>query len=80
MSLKLKKKLKKSFSEQKEFKQLEKEIEKLENRKKEINSEFENENISGDEIQILSKELGEVNNTIDKKEERWMELSMKLEE
>lgn len=74
------KKTKLSFSEQKEFKQLEKEIEKLENRKKEINSEFENENISGDEIQILSKELGEVNNTIDKKEERWMELSMKLEE
>jgi ATP-binding cassette subfamily F protein uup len=72
-------KAKLSYNEQKEFKQLEKDIDKLELRKKEIHSLFENGDLESDNIQKLSIELGEIDNSIEEKEERWMELSIKIE-
>ncbi|MEN8137833.1 MAG: ABC-F family ATP-binding cassette domain-containing protein [Bacteroidota bacterium] len=75
----VKRSVKLSYNEQKEFKQLEKEIEKLEARKEEINSLFESGEVSSDQISELSIELGELNSSIEEKEERWLELSMKTE-
>jgi ATP-binding cassette subfamily F protein uup len=73
-------KAKLSFKEQKEFNNLEKEIAKLESKKSEIHSSFESGNLDADKIQKLSVELSEIDKSIEEKEERWMELSMKIEE
>ncbi len=64
-----------SYLERKEFNRLEKEIEKLEGRKAEIMGQFNDASLSGEQIEALSIELGEVNNAIDEKEMRWLELS-----
>ena len=73
-------KAKLSFKEQKEFNTLEKEIAKLEAKKSEIHTLFESGNLDSDKIQELSVELNEIDNSIESKEERWMELSMKIED
>jgi ATP-binding cassette subfamily F protein uup len=73
-------KAKLSFKEQKEFNNLEKEIAKLESKKSEIHSSFESGNLDADKIQKLSVELSEIDKSIEEKEERWMELSIKIEE
>ncbi|GGW33579.1 ABC-F family ATP-binding cassette domain-containing protein [Arenibacter certesii] len=65
-----------SFLEQKEFKQLEKDIKKLEEKKVEIQHKFTDTTLSGDKITELSIQLGEIENDIEKKSERWFELSM----
>ena len=64
-----------SYLDRKEFNRLEKEIEKLEEKKKEITEKFNDPNLSSDEIQKLSIELGKINQSIDEKELRWLELS-----
>ncbi len=64
-----------SYMERKEFNRLEKEIEKLETRKAIITEKFNDSNLSSEDIQKLSIELGEVTNSIDEKEMRWLELS-----
>ncbi len=64
-----------SYMERKEFNRLEKEIEKLEVKKKEITEQFNDTSLSPDEIQNLSVELGAINKSIDEKEMRWLELS-----
>lgn len=69
-----------SYKEQKEYKQLEKDIRKLEFKKGEIEQEFITGDLSGDEIAELSKKLKEIIDGIETKTERWFELSMQLDE
>ncbi|HHH49523.1 MAG TPA: ABC transporter ATP-binding protein [Saprospiraceae bacterium] len=64
-----------TYLERKELGRLEKEIEKLEKRKAEITEKFNNTKLSSEDIQKLSIELAQVNNAIDEKEMRWLELS-----
>jgi len=70
-----KEKKKLTYSEQQEFKKLEKEIIKLETRKEEITAEFSNPNLDGEAIEKLSREIQEIENKLEVKEERWMDLS-----
>jgi len=68
-----------SYSEQKEYKQLEKEIQKLENKKTEIQQQFTDGSLEGEEIDRLARELQKINNAVDEKTERWFELAALLE-
>lgn len=68
-----------SFLEQKEYKSLERDIQKLEARKKDIQHQFMDETLSGEDISKLSKELKDIENNIELKTERWFELSAILE-
>ncbi|MEO9513830.1 MAG: ABC-F family ATP-binding cassette domain-containing protein [Flavobacteriaceae bacterium] len=68
-----------SYSEQKEHKQLEKEIQKLEEKKEVFQNKFTDPSLSGEEIAQLSINLKELSNTIEEKTERWFELSAILE-
>ncbi len=61
--------------QQKEFKRLEKQIEKLEEKKAIITEKFNDTNISTEDIEKYSKELGELSEELDEKEMRWMELA-----
>lgn len=72
-------KTKLSYLEKREFGQLEADIEKLQKRKKTIENSFLNVEIPPEEIEAKSNELQEIIDSIDAKEERWLELSMKLE-
>ncbi|NNM19315.1 MAG: ABC-F family ATP-binding cassette domain-containing protein [Croceitalea sp.] len=64
-----------SYLEQKEFKQLEREIEKLENEKAQIQLKFSDPSLDGEQINELSIALGDLQNSIAQKTERWFELS-----
>ena len=68
-----------SYLEQKEYKQLEKEIQKLEFKKGEIEQQFITDDLSGDAVAELSKKLKEITDGIETKTERWFELSAKVE-
>ena len=68
-----------SYLEQKEYKSLEKEIKKLEEKKGEVQSKFIDGDLSGDVIDTLSIELKEISHAIETKTERWFELSALLE-
>ncbi|MEP3211495.1 MAG: ABC-F family ATP-binding cassette domain-containing protein [Maribacter sp.] len=68
-----------SYLEQKEYKQLEKEIQKLEFKKGEIEQQFVTGDLSVDDITELSKNLKEINDGIETKTERWFELSAMME-
>ncbi|WP_456378617.1 ABC-F family ATP-binding cassette domain-containing protein [Lutibacter sp.] len=72
-------KAKLSFKEQKEFDAIEADIEKLNSQKEEMEAKFIDGSVAGKEINELSVKLQEINTKIDKKEERWFELSSKLE-
>ncbi len=61
--------------QQKEFKRLEKQIEKLEEKKATITQKFNDTNISTEDIAKYSKELGEISDELEEKEMRWMELA-----
>ena len=69
-----------SYNEKKEYDSIEKEIEDLENRKIEIEAEFLNTSLTGDEITELSLTLEKTKLEIEIKEDRWLELSSKLED
>jgi len=69
-----------SYLEQKEYKSLEKEIQKLEEKKVEIQLKFTDGDLSGDVIATLSIELKEILKAIETKTERWFELSALFEE
>lgn len=69
-----------SYLEKREFGALEKEIEKLEKKKKSIEALFNDPTMTSEEVSEKSLELQEVINSLEEKEERWLELSMKLEE
>lgn len=64
-----------SRDQQKEFKKLERQIEKLEERKVTITEKFNDTSISAADIEKFSKELGEVTEDLEGKEMRWMELA-----
>ncbi|HRZ96564.1 MAG TPA: ABC-F family ATP-binding cassette domain-containing protein [Paludibacter sp.] len=64
-----------SYKEQKEFESLEKDIQKLEIEKLEIESQLASGKLSTDEIIKASQRHAEVNDLIEEKTMRWMELS-----
>src|SRR5690625_1204134 len=68
-----------SYHENKEHKNLEKEIQQLEKKKERMQQEFLKE-LTPEEITEKSKELQEIEDQIDAKTERWFELSSKLED
>ena len=69
-----------SFNEKREFGALEAEIERLQKQKLRIENQFLNVEIAADDIAEKSEELEKIIKSIDEKEERWFELSMKLED
>ena len=68
-------KRKMSFKEKREFEQLEKEIAELETEKAQIEEQLCSGTLSVDELTKKSKRLPEVNDLIDEKTMRWLELS-----
>ena len=68
-----------SYAEQKEYKQLEKDIKKLEEKKSLLQNKFTDPKLDGDEIADLSIELKEITDAIEEKTERWFELSSIIE-
>jgi ATP-binding cassette subfamily F protein uup len=64
-----------TYLEQKELKKLEASIQKLENQKETLHSQFTDENLSGEDINELSITLGKLENELAEKTERWFELS-----
>lgn len=68
-------KRKMSFKEKREFEQLEKDIEKLTNEKNEIETALSSGSISVEKITEMSKRLPILNDELDEKEMRWLELS-----
>ena len=69
-----------SFNEKREYGALEAEIERLQNQKERIEKQFLNVEIAPDDISKKSEELQQIITSLEEKEERWLELSMKLEE
>ncbi|MBU3025135.1 ABC-F family ATP-binding cassette domain-containing protein [Zobellia galactanivorans] len=69
-----------SYSEQKEYKNLEKDIQKLEAKKVKVQDKFADAGLTGEEIDKLSIELKEINEAIEAKTERWFELSAQMED
>jgi ATP-binding cassette subfamily F protein uup len=64
-----------SFKDKHEFEQLEKEMPKLENEKKEIEYKLTMETLSFDDINKMSLRIGEIAQILEEKELRWLELS-----
>ena len=73
--VRLNEKRKMSFKEKREFEQLEKEITELETEKALIEAQLCSGTLSVDELTEKSKRLPEVNDLIDEKTMRWLELS-----
>ncbi|WP_372473550.1 ABC-F family ATP-binding cassette domain-containing protein [Capnocytophaga sp. ARDL2] len=69
-----------SFQEQKELQKLERELKDLEAKKVEIENAFSNGEVSAEEIETKANELQDILQSIETKEERWFELSAKMEE
>ena len=72
-------KVKLSFEEKREFGSLEKDIERLGLKKKSIEASFMDEGITQEQVTEKSEELQKVISSLEQKEERWFEISMKLE-
>lgn len=68
-----------SFNEQKEYQKIEREIKALEYEKKQIEQLFSDGKIADDAITTKARELEEIIKKIEEKEERWFELSAKIE-
>lgn len=68
-----------SFNEQKEFQKIEREIKDLEYQKKQIEQEFSEGKVADDKIETKALELQKIIKTLEEKEERWFELSAKME-
>jgi len=69
-----------SHLEKREFGKLEKDIELLENKRAEIELKFSLNKIVPDEIEQFSLKLQEIITDLETKEERWLELSEKMED
>lgn len=69
-----------NFQEKREFGALEVDIERLQNRKNTIENQFLTVEIAAEDIQKKSEELQEIIASLEEKEGRWLELSMKLED
>jgi len=63
-----------SYNEKKEIETIEKDIDKYQKRKKEIEALFLTE-LSGEKISELSKELGDIDKRVEEMEDRWLVLS-----
>ncbi|CAL2080788.1 ABC-F family ATP-binding cassette domain-containing protein [Tenacibaculum sp. 190524A05c] len=68
-----------SYNEKREFGILEIDIEKLQKKKTDIEGQFANGSIAPEEINDKSIELQQIIEDLETKEERWFELSMKME-
>ncbi|MEX0287835.1 MAG: ABC-F family ATP-binding cassette domain-containing protein [Flavobacteriaceae bacterium] len=68
-----------SYSEQKEYGRLEKEIQDLEKKKQDIEHQFSSGAVSGNEIDQLAIDLKDLTDQITTKTERWFELAAILE-
>lgn len=68
-----------SQQEKREFGKLEKDIANLEKKKELIESQFNNNEIEANKISETSVKLQQIISDLEQKEERWLELSMKLE-
>ena len=68
-----------SYNEQREFQQLEKDIAKILKEKTGIEKQFENNQIEDENVNVVSQKLHNLIVLLEEKEERWLELSMKLE-
>ena len=68
-----------TFEEKREFGSLEEDIERLSRKKKVIETSFLNVELTQDQIKENSEELKKILSSLEQKEERWLELSMKLE-
>jgi ATP-binding cassette subfamily F protein uup len=64
-----------SFKEQKEFESLEKEIKQLEKEREELTEQLSDGSLPFEKVQKISERILQVNDTIDEKEMRWLELS-----
>ena len=71
----MEKKRKLTFKERQEFEQLEKDIDTLEQEKSDIETALSSGTISVDEITVMSKRLPLLNDELDEKSMRWLELS-----
>ncbi len=68
-----------SYKEKREFEVLQKEIEKLEKEKTEINFQLNEGRLPYEQLQKLSQRIGELTALLDEKEMRWLELSELIE-
>ncbi|KJD35938.1 ABC transporter [Tamlana sedimentorum] len=68
-----------SYNEQKELNNIESKLKSLAYDKKQLEDKFLNPDLTQDQINALSEELQDIINAIEAKEERWFELSEKLE-
>ncbi|GGC86686.1 ABC transporter [Flavobacterium lutivivi] len=68
-----------NFNEQKEFNKLEREIKDLEYEKKQIENLFSEGKVADTDIETKANELQKVIQKLEEKEERWFELSSKME-
>ncbi len=68
-----------SFNEQKEFQKIEREIKDLEFEKKQIEQLFADGKVADDAIEKKANELQVIIKKLEEKEERWFELSSKME-
>jgi ATP-binding cassette subfamily F protein uup len=68
-----------SFNEQKEYQKIEKEIKELEIQKANIEKLFSDGKVADEDIEQKAKELEAIIQKIEAKEERWFELSAKIE-
>lgn len=68
-----------TFDEKREFGKLEKEIENLTRKKETLENQFSNGEIVAEKIVESSHKLEEIIHKLEQMEERWLELSMKLE-
>ena len=67
------------FNEQKEFNKIEKEIKDLESKKAQIEQLFSDGKVADNDIEAKAYELQKIISSKDQKEERWFELSSKME-
>ena len=68
-----------TFNEQKEYQKIEREIKDLEIEKAKIEVLFSDGKVADADISAKAKELENINNKIEDREERWFELSAKIE-
>ncbi len=69
-----------SFNEQKEFSKIEREIKDLEYQKKQLEESFSNGTVSDNDMIAKGLELQKIIESLEVKEERWFDLSSKMEE
>lgn len=68
-----------TFAEQKEFQKIERELKDLEYNKKQMEQQFADGSIAPEQIQGKAVELQKIIQLLEEKEERWFELSAKME-